>query len=369
MALLVYLIAASLAGIVIASRSSHSAALRLLLYMAVGWPFFVWLETHEASPWIVPGAATLAAIYTMHLMAQIEESRRTQAPFSRADIVLFHLNGLGLFAAAYLLVDRVAPGRGHALALSLAALNALLARSLAKSPTRAAMHALALAFTMVALAIGLAFDGVWVAIGWAAEGAAVACLGLSSARRWMRLGGVALLMVGVTVLLTGEFLQTLSGFVPVFNKRALTTAIVVGLLYAVAWFEARSREPRPPPFELGILMGVASFVTVAWLTAEVSSYWREHGGTAGSRFAADLSLSIVWALYAIALVVAGIRRRYAPVRYFAIVLFSLTLLKLFLSDLSQLAGIYRIAGFVAVGLILLAASLLYQKFRARLASG
>jgi uncharacterized membrane protein len=50
-------------------------------------------------------------------------------------------------------------------------------------------------------------------------------------------------------------------------------------------------------------------------------------------------------------------------------LFSLTLLKLFLSDLSQLAGIYRIAGFVAVGLILLAASLLYQKFRARLASG
>jgi uncharacterized membrane protein len=365
-AFMVYLIAANLAALVIAGGESRGAV-RLIVYVAVAWPFLLWVESHTARTWVLPGAVTLIAIYAMHLMAQIESSRRRQRTMGAADLALLHLNGLGLFAGGSMLIDRVAPGRSDVLAVVLAILNLALARALAGASSGASPHFLALGFAFIAVAIGLAVDGAWAAIGWAAEGAAVACIGLSSGRQWMRLGGVALLMLGVASLLTGDFLRTTAGFVPIVNARALSTAAIVGLLYVVAWLEARTPRSRGRPRELDAIMAVASLVSVAWLTAEVTSYWREHGGTAGSRFAADLSLSIVWALYAIGLVLAGIRTRYAPVRYFAIVLFALTLLKLFLRDLLQISGIYRIAGFVIVGLVLLAASLMYQRFRGRLA--
>ena len=46
-------------------------------------------------------------------------------------------------------------------------------------------------------------------------------------------------------------------------------------------------------------------------------------------------------------------------------LFGLTVLKVFLVDLSSLGGIYRILGFIGVGLVLLAVSFLYQRGRAK----
>ena len=66
-------------------------------------------------------------------------------------------------------------------------------------------------------------------------------------------------------------------------------------------------------------------------------------------------------IYAALLVVIGMRRQYAPIRYFAIALFGVTLVKVFLVDLQTLGGIYRVAGFLVVGLILLIVSFLYQR--------
>jgi uncharacterized membrane protein len=60
-------------------------------------------------------------------------------------------------------------------------------------------------------------------------------------------------------------------------------------------------------------------------------------------------------------VVIGMQRQYAPIRYFAIALFGVTLVKVFLVDLDTLGGIYRVAGFLVVGLILLIVSFLYQR--------
>jgi len=45
------------------------------------------------------------------------------------------------------------------------------------------------------------------------------------------------------------------------------------------------------------------------------------------------------------------------------VLFGVTVLKVFLVDLSALGGIYRILGFIGVGLVLLAVSFIYQRTR------
>jgi uncharacterized membrane protein len=51
----------------------------------------------------------------------------------------------------------------------------------------------------------------------------------------------------------------------------------------------------------------------------------------------------------------------------ALLLLSLTILKVFLFDLSSLEKLYRIISFIVLGAILLAVSFLYQRYRQRVA--
>ena len=50
-----------------------------------------------------------------------------------------------------------------------------------------------------------------------------------------------------------------------------------------------------------------------------------------------------------------------PLRYFAIALFGLTVVKVFVIDLDTLGGIYRILAFMVVGVVLLFASRLTRQ--------
>ncbi|MCE5249824.1 DUF2339 domain-containing protein [bacterium] len=78
----------------------------------------------------------------------------------------------------------------------------------------------------------------------------------------------------------------------------------------------------------------------------------------------QLSLSGVWLIYSILLMGAGMWRRIQKVRMVAIVLFGITILKIFIYDLSFLDSLYRIFSFIGLGIILLAVSYVYQRYKA-----
>ena len=80
-------------------------------------------------------------------------------------------------------------------------------------------------------------------------------------------------------------------------------------------------------------------------------------------YAQRLSLSGIWAIYSVALIVFGFIRKHAPSRICAIVLFFITILKVFIFDLSSLQNIYRIISFIGLGVILLLVSFLYTRFK------
>ncbi|MCB1023409.1 MAG: DUF2339 domain-containing protein [Acidobacteria bacterium] len=75
-----------------------------------------------------------------------------------------------------------------------------------------------------------------------------------------------------------------------------------------------------------------------------------------------IGLSLLWGVYALALVLAGIFRRKKHIRIFAIGLFALTLIKLFFYDIASLDTVRKTIVFVATGLLLLVASYLYNRF-------
>ena len=78
----------------------------------------------------------------------------------------------------------------------------------------------------------------------------------------------------------------------------------------------------------------------------------------------QMSLSGVWMLYSILLIAIGMWRRLPSLRIIAIALFGFTILKIFIYDLSFLVALYRIVSFLGLGIILMAVSYLYQRYKA-----
>ncbi len=76
-----------------------------------------------------------------------------------------------------------------------------------------------------------------------------------------------------------------------------------------------------------------------------------------------MGYTILWGVYSMALIVYGIWRRHKRIRFFAIGLFGVTLLKLYIIDLADISTGGKIISFIALGILLLTISFMYQKFK------
>ena len=95
------------------------------------------------------------------------------------------------------------------------------------------------------------------------------------------------------------------------------------------------------------------------LSKESHSYFMEK--ISYGELAARMALTIVWALYAVALLTVGFWRGLFRVRLAALGLFAITCIKLLFVDLAGLEQGYRIISFVAAGVLMIGASYLYHR--------
>jgi len=77
----------------------------------------------------------------------------------------------------------------------------------------------------------------------------------------------------------------------------------------------------------------------------------------------QVGLSVLWTLYAAAALAWGLARSIPGVRYGALGLLGIVVVKVFLVDLAELPAIYRILSFLVLGLVLLGVSYVYQRRR------
>jgi uncharacterized membrane protein len=108
-----------------------------------------------------------------------------------------------------------------------------------------------------------------------------------------------------------------------------------------------------------VLFGSAALVTLfVYLTLEVNtflSYYSE-GFRAGG-------VSILWTLFALALLIRGIARNARSLRYVGLGLFAVVAGKVFFVDLARLDDFYRIVAFIILGVLVLSGSFLYLRYR------
>jgi hypothetical protein len=254
---------------------------------------------------------------------------------------------------------------------SLLGLVALLRLTPKESPARNAQFALfgGAALFFITLIFPIQFDRQWITLGWALEGAALCWLFHRVPHPGLRIAGIALLLISFARLVCNPAVLAYHprAATPIINWYLYTYGIVAICLFVAARLLAPPRnlvlKKNAPP----LLNSLGTILTFVLLNIEIADYFSKPGVYEltfhfSGNFARDMSYSIAWALFALLLLIVGIRKRNKAARYASLALLGFVLLKLFFHDLSQLQQLYRIAALIIVAVIAILASFLYQRF-------
>lgn len=356
-AMLVWLVALMLVGGILSDRMGTVAG--FAVWVAVAVPLLMWTQMHSGPAWRIAGLTTIGGVYVIALAAQLRRTLHGDEPskLGIADIAWLHLNGLLMFAGAYFLISATQLAITGAVAAAFALWQWALAGIVLTRRRDQAIHFAALGFTLLSIAIALQFDGPAVTVGWAAEGAVILALGLKARRGWLRAGGVVLFAIAVGRAVELLMSDAPLGHVVFFNPRAASAAFVAALSYLLAWLHYRDAEAPDRGVAIGAALVTAQVVTLALLTSEINAFWPLREG----HFARELMTSVTWGVYATVLIVIGLRRNYAPIRYFAMLVFGVTIFKVFALDMAELDRIYRVSSVIGLGILLLLTSYLYNR--------
>jgi Predicted membrane protein (DUF2339) len=257
---------------------------------------------------------------------------------------------------------------------SLLGLVALLRLTPKESPARNAQLALfgGAALFFITLIFPIQFDRQWITLGWALEGAALCWLFHRVPHPGLRIAGIALLLISFARLAFNPAVLAYHAraATPIFNWYLYTYGIVAICLFVAARLLAPPRNLVLNKNALPLLNSLGTILAFVLLNIEIADYFTKPGAYEltfhfSGNFARDMSYSIAWALFALLLLIVGIRKRNKAARYASLGLLGFVLLKLFFHDLSQLQQLYRIAALITVAIIAILASFLYQRFLAQ----
>ncbi len=228
----------------------------------------------------------------------------------------------------------------------------------------------ALALGFVALAIPLQLDRQWITLAWALEALAVWWLLGRLPHGGLRLFGALLYAaVGVRLLLNWDnLLRYQERGLPILNWLLYTYGVpALCCLLGARFLRASDAAGRLRPWRwLAPATALLGLVLVfALVNLEIAHYFSSGPWIQVDyerRYTRDLVTSAAWGLYAMTLLAVGVWRGLRALRMVALGFLVLTVLKVFLYDLSALSGVYRVLSFLGLGLALILVSLVYQRF-------
>jgi uncharacterized membrane protein len=279
-----------------------------------------------------------AAVYFLQLVALLEPVNRNVPPAAAL-----------LLATVYLALGSLVKDRRVDTALT---------------PTLALLHA-GVAIAFVTIAIPLRLDAHWMTIGWLVEAAALLWIAERADSRLVRGFGIVALALAILRLLVIDDFRT---DLVLLNQRFLTFAVALALLAAIAW--GGQRTGRMSGQALAATTIVLNTVALVALSREVDAYFRPavrfvelNSSTplTDASAARDFAYSAIWMGYGALVMAAGFLLRWTLLRWQALILVGLTIVKVFVYDLANLDQAYRILSFIALGLLLMAISFAYQR--------
>jgi uncharacterized membrane protein len=238
-------------------------------------------------------------------------------------------------------------------------------------------------FGLLALGIGIAFVTLavpvefkrtaWTSVAWAVEFVALLWLAIRLKIPLLRtLSSVVFVILSLRLLFFDTRVD-LRTFQLILNERFLAYTAGAAAAYLAAYLVWRRKEvdgrwsiPAPA------FLFAACFFTIWLLSFEVWDHFESllmtlGAGSAvaarrGLRMAQNLSLTSLWAVCAVLLLIIGIAKRSRGVRLGALGLLAISIGKVYVYDVWVLERVYRIIAFVGLGVLLLGSAYLYQRY-------
>jgi uncharacterized membrane protein len=225
----------------------------------------------------------------------------------------------------------------------------------------------ALAFATVAIPLQL--SNQWITIGWALEGAALAWLYQRIPHKGL-LGAATALMAVVFVRLVlnpAVFVYEPRGSLRFFNWYLYAyVTCAAAMVLAARWLSKTNDRILPQLPRTSVLLGPAAVIVLfLLLNIEVADFYAvgpEITFRFGVTVAQDLTYTIGWLLFGLAMLAFGIYARNRYARLAAVALIAITTSKAFLYDLGSLGGLYRVGSLVGLAVSLSLVALALQKF-------
>ena len=343
-------------------------------YLGTQLLFWLWYDEHyhfqKRGAVLVFQTAVFLLFFLAHLFKEL--IRRESATIE--DALLLLANPLTYFATSYHLLNPTHHDWMGVFAIGMALVYAgaakiLLAR--ASRNRREILLLIAVALMFVTLAIPIQLRSNWITIAWAVEGLAILWAALEIRSLRLRAHAFALF-----ALAFGKFLlwDTPYGFrpafTPVFNRYFLSSLAVVACFLGAVYLYQRAGErklieARATKLALGLCA-----VLVFWLLISIETHTffvarslsqKVAGEAEHQRWLGQMAVSVLWAAYAAALAALGFVRHIAAIRWVALGLFAVTIVKAVLVDMAQLQQLYRIIVFFVLGILLLLVAWGYNK--------
>ena len=158
------------------------------------------------------------------------------------------------------------------------------------------------------------------------------------------------------VLAVDSHMYSITSDYTLWNARFLAFAATAAALWCAArWLSHRSAASA---YVCG------HFILLWGLALEVLAWAERHSPAPDVANLQSAAISILLAAYAVMLVAAGVARRSPLDRILGLGLLAACGLKLYLYDVWQITrGMYRVAAFAGLGVLLLITSYLYSRFR------
>ena len=204
---------------------------------------------------------------------------------------------------------------------------------------------------------------------WVAGAAGYLGTGIKLRTERLRYVGLVILAVAGVYAGRGYAFEMNPGYLLYLNGRMLAGLTVVLMVFAHGFVLRRFRDlcPKDEQLTAKILYGVGIALLFGLLSTEIYLYFQ---GTITdrerARWVCQMSLSVTWGCYAIAMLAIGFWRKVRSLRLAALGLFGLTALKLVLIDMAKIQEVYRIISFLVLGVLMIGASYLYHRVEKRL---
>jgi len=338
-------------------RGAQVVALGACALAVLVWMDAFGREGRTGEAWLV--AMPVAGLYLLSLM----ERGLHRGPIGLPEVVTHLMDAALVWTVLHRTLYESQPRMLGVACVALAALYLVL--GLAALKERRDDHAqvrtllgLAAVFVTLAIPVQLGLHGITLA--WAAEGLLLLVLGLRLGSGLARAGGYGVLALAAVRLFARHLpLHTERAFTPVLNASFGTWAAVI-LALAIGFFlvrRARGKTAVDRVMRPGLAI-LALGLLFTLLTAETNAAFEGR--------ARQLSLSVLWTLFATSMLAGGLALRSRPLFYSAYALFAATAVKVVAVDLATLATLYRMLSFLALALLLMAGAYLNLRFRERL---